>query len=79
MYLCNCELNLFVMTLLIVREICKTIMFLLVWVLPFVLAYVFANPIYLWFFIISFLVSVGIFSHYEDLVKAENKEGSDVK
>nr|DAK79503.1 MAG TPA: hypothetical protein [Caudoviricetes sp.] len=66
-----------IMTLLITREICKTIMFTIIWALPFGLAYVFKNPVYLWFFVISFFVSTGIFSHYEDLVKEEKEEQHD--
>ena len=62
------------MGILIVREICKTIMFIVIWAMPFVLAHSFDKPIYLLFFIVSFLVSVGLFSHYEDLSKEEDNE-----
>ena len=62
------------MKILITREICKTLMFITIWALPFGLAYIFENPKYLWFFIISFLVSTGIFSHYKDLAKEEKTE-----
>ena len=64
------------MILAIVHDVCKTIMFITIWALPFLLAYSFENPIYLWFFVVSFFVSVSIFSHYEDLTKIE-KGGSD--
>ena len=61
------------MNILIVREICKTIMFIVIWAMPFALAYNFGNTYYLFFFIVSFLVSVGVFSHYEDLANNERK------
>lgn len=65
------------MKLLITREICKTLMFIVIWTLPFGLAYIFRNSIYLVFFVISLLVSTGIFSHYEGLVKFEKEEQDD--
>lgn len=62
------------MNILIVREICKTIMFIVIWVMPFALAYNFGSAYYLFFFAVSFFVSVGVFSHYEDLANNERKE-----
>lgn len=60
--------------LYIVRELTKLMMFAIIWLLPFGLAYVFSNQRYLWFFILSFFVSISIFSHYEDLTKAEKED-----
>lgn len=63
--------------LYIVRELTKLTMFAIIWLLPFGLAYVFANQRYLWFFILSFFVSMSILSHYEDLVKAEKENNTE--
>lgn len=55
----------------IVREISKLCMFTILWAFPLLLTYWSGNNNFLWFFILSFIVTVGVFSHYEDLERTD--------
>lgn len=55
----------------LIREISKLCMFAILWAFPIVLAQMFRSNHYLWFFILSFIVNVGMFSHYESLEKID--------
>ena len=48
-------------------------MFLILWGFPLVLVRWTGDNGFLWFFIVSLIVSVGVFSHYEDLEKIDNR------
>ena len=56
------------------REIGKVCMFTLVWVFPIYLAQTNADSSYLWLFVISFILTFGIFGHYEDLRDTEDTD-----
>lgn len=56
----------------IIREISKLSMFTILWLFPIFLARWNENNNYLWFFILSLIVTVGVFSHYEDLERLES-------
>lgn len=56
----------------IVREISKLCMFTILWTFPVLLARWTGNNNFLWFFILSVIVTVGVFSHYEDLEQIDN-------
>ena len=47
-------------------------MFLIMWGFPLLLTRWTGNSNFLWFFILSLIVTVGVFSHYEDLEKIDN-------
>lgn len=55
----------------VVREVIKLCMFVVLWVIPANLANTFHNGGYLWGYIVSFIVTVGVFSHYEDLERTD--------
>lgn len=57
----------------VVREICKLIMFTLLWAIPVLAAYWNHNNYFLFLFAVSIIATVGLFSHYEDLSKYENE------
>ena len=63
----------------IVRELSKLFMFMALWGLPFLLAKTFDSPAYLWFFVLSFIATMSMFSHYETIARIENliEEGTD--
>lgn len=67
----------------IIRELCKFCMVALSWLFPVFLSRWNDNNGFLWFFILSFVLTVGIFSHYECLEsvyrynKNSNKDESD--
>lgn len=67
--------------LYIIREISKLCMFTLLWAFPLLLTRWNGNNNFLWFFALSLIVTVGVFSHYEDLEKIDNcksdNDGSD--
>lgn len=56
----------------IIREISKLCMFTIMWVFPLLLSRWNGNNNFLWFFILSIVVTVGVFSHYEDLEKIDD-------
>lgn len=56
----------------IIREISKLCMFTILWAFPVLLSRWNGNSHYLWFFALSLVVTVGVFSHYEDLEKIDN-------
>lgn len=53
--------------ILVIRETAKVIQFTIIWALPVLLAKMFLSPSYLWFFAMSFVLTVLLFSHYEDI------------
>ena len=55
----------------LIREISKLCMFTILWAFPIALAHMFNSNYYLWFFILSLIVNVGMFSHYESLEKID--------
>lgn len=57
--------------LYIIREISKLCMFTILWAFPLLLARWSGNNNFLWFFALSFLATVGVFSHYEDLERID--------
>lgn len=67
--------------LYIIREISKLCMFTILWAFPLLLTRWNGNNNFLWFFVLSLIVTVGVFSHYEDLEKIDNcksdNDGSD--
>lgn len=58
----------------IVREITKLCMLILFWVFPIWLASWNRNNLFLFFFILSALATVGVFSHYEELERTGNSQ-----
>lgn len=58
------------------REISKLIMFAITWGIPVVLSKVNQNNYYLFFFILSSLVTIGLFSHYEDIESMDHKNNN---
>lgn len=50
-------------------------MFFLLWAFPILLFRWSGNSSYLWFFALSTLSTMGVFSHYEDLEKIDNLKG----
>lgn len=56
----------------IIREISKLLMFTIVWAFPVLLFRWSGNGSYLWFFALSVIVTVGVFSHFEDVTKIEH-------
>lgn len=58
-----------------IREISKLCMVSLLWAFPLLLyRWSDGNSNYLWFFALSVLSTMGVFSHYEDLEKIDNFE-----
>lgn len=55
----------------LIREISKLCMFTILWAFPIVLARMFDSSSYLWFFALSIVSTIGMFSHYEDLEKID--------
>lgn len=58
--------------LYIIREISKLCMFTILWTFPLLLAYWNEDNDFLWFFALSLVATVGMFSHYEDLERFSN-------
>ena len=54
------------------KEICKTIMVLAAWAFPIVLAAKFDDLWMLFFFLVSAVLTSGIFTHYEELAKYDS-------
>lgn len=61
----------------IIREISKLCMFVVAWALPLLLARWNENNLFLWLFVLSLIITVGIFSHYEILEELDRKDSSD--
>lgn len=57
----------------IIREVSKLLMFAITWTFPLLLSRWNENNEFLWFFILSLIITVGIFSHYEDLEEIDNE------
>lgn len=55
----------------LIRELFKTIMFIMIWTFPIYLTVHFSDARYLICFGISFVMTVSIFSHYENLEKID--------
>lgn len=60
--------------IVIIREIAKLVMFIILWATPIVLVKMLGSSSYLWFFLMSFLGTVALFGHYEDLEKCSYAE-----
>ena len=56
----------------VVREVVKLIMFTQLWGFPVLLARMF-SPAYLWLLVVSFIGTVIMFSHFEDLEKPQSE------
>lgn len=61
----------------IIREISKLCMFTILWAFPLLLTRWSGNYNFLWFFVLSFIVTVGVFSHYEDLERTDKLNSID--
>lgn len=48
----------------VVREIVKLFMYVTIWAIPTATAFWFDKGAYLYLYIVSFIVTVGIFNHY---------------
>lgn len=57
--------------IIVVRELCKLVMFTMFWAFPIVLARMFDNTGYLWFFALSLVGTSAMFNHYEDLERTD--------
>ena len=55
----------------IIRELSKLCMFIVLWAFPMLLAHWNGNNHFLWFFILSVISTIGVFSHYEDLSRID--------
>lgn len=55
----------------IIREISKLCMFVVLWGFPLVLSRWNEDNRFLWFFALSFIATVGVFGHYEDLERID--------
>ena len=63
----------------IIRELCKVLMFVILWGFPLWLAKWNDDNNFLWFLLVSFFSTLGVFSHYEDLERIEqsNKQNDE--
>ena len=61
------------------KELAKAIMFTVIWLMPVAVAQIFDKPKFLALFVISFFVTLTVFSHYEDLdkINRHKKEGNE--
>ena len=57
----------------ITREISKLAMFIVIWGFPLYLSRIMGDSHYLWFLALSFVLNVGLFSHYEDLERIDRE------
>lgn len=53
------------------REISKLAMFIIIWGFPLYLSRTMEDNRYLWLLVLSFILNIGMFSHYEDLEKID--------
>ena len=53
------------------REIIKLAMFIIIWGLPLYLSRTMGDSSYLWLLILSFILNIGLFDHYEDLERID--------
>ena len=58
----------------IFREISKLVMFTAMWGFPLYLSRVTDSYGYLWFFFLSALFTIGMFSHYEELERIDKED-----
>ena len=56
----------------LIREISKLSMFTIIWLIPVQLSRWNNNNSFLWLFILSFIITLFVFLHYEDLEKNDN-------
>ncbi len=56
----------------LIREISKLCMFIVTWAFPILLSQWNENNKFLWLFVLSVIVTGGVFSHYEELEKTDN-------
>lgn len=54
---------------LIIRELTKTVLIVFYWLFPIWMWRTSQNGAYLWFFILSFLLTLSTFAHYESLLE----------
>lgn len=57
---------------MVIREVSKIVMFVVIWCIPVLIYRWTEKSGFLWLFIVSILVTVGIFSHFEDLEKIDH-------
>lgn len=56
----------------LIREISKLSMFTIIWLIPVQLSRWNNNNSFLWLFILSLIITLFVFFHYEDLEKNDN-------
>lgn len=60
------------MVVAIIRELCKLIMFIVLWGLPLLISYWNKNNYYLFLLICSGVFTILLFHHYETLEESDN-------
>ena len=53
------------------REITKLAMFIVIWGFPLYVSRIMEDSRYLWLLILSFILNIGLFDHYEDLERID--------
>ena len=53
------------------REISKLVMFIIIWGFPLYISRIMEDSRYLWLLILSFILNIGLFDHYEDLERID--------
>lgn len=71
------NLNRMIHIIRVIREVSKCIMFTILWTFPLLLTRWNGNNNFLWFFALSLIVTVGVFSHYEDLEKIDKNDNNE--
>lgn len=61
----------------IIREVSKLCMFIVLWLFPALLSRWNGDNNFLWFYVLSFVVTVGVFGHYENLEEIDNAENEE--
>ena len=56
----------------IIRELSKLCMFAIAWGIPVLLSRWNENNMFLWMFMVSFLVTVAVLNHYEELERVDD-------
>lgn len=64
--------------LLVCREICKLLMFTILWTIPIVISKLTDNYNYLWLFALSILMTMYLFLHYECLEEKRLRNEKDM-
>ena len=55
----------------VVRELSKLIMFTVIWAMPLITAKMFGSNYYLWLLVVSFICTIMLFTHFEDIEESE--------